>query len=189
MTPLVTLGLVIELLMVVGFTAWHINLLSKLAEPDSTAKERFAIKKRLKESLGGIIALVSLLGFFVLLSWFDKHGPALIDSVVKLVGSRLVQFLVALSVGAIGGSAYLAKRWRQFEYGVVEVVFGLVASLIAVYRVDHDHFFNTITTLAGCIYIVVRGISNVVEGGPKRDERLEKARANENLLQWGLSRH
>ncbi len=97
-------------------------------------------------------------------SWFDGHGHGILQRSVSEFGLPRVQFLVGALVLMVGIGAYQFKKKYQKFYGFSEVVFGVFAAIIATKHVDLDHFFPTLATLGGCVYIVARGSINFAEG-------------------------
>jgi len=96
--------------------------------------------------------------------WLDKHGSVVLQWIVGELGLRKIQYLVTATVLMMGIAAYKYKKSYQRLYGFTEIVFGLVACIIATRHVNPDKFFPTLATLGGCIYIVARGCTNFAEG-------------------------
>src|SRR5271167_4126088 len=84
--------------------------------------------------------------------WLDNHGSVVLQWLVCDLGVRLIQYVVAAIVLLIGFGAYRYKVKYQRLYGATEIMFALIAAIIAVRHVDVDKFFPTLATLGGCIY-------------------------------------
>lgn len=111
--------------------------------------------------------------------WYGfKDRTEIFAHMTSALGLHGAQCTVAFGVLLIGLVAYLLKRSQQFLYGLVEVVFACVAALnvSAGVRPGEDVFARW-ATLAGLVYVVSRGMSNLSEGRKKLIETAQNEAA------------
>src|ERR1035441_2423442 len=166
-----TLPLMFIVTFAVRTTAWIARSYWKLKQPDTSPQERREIRKRLKDALNAAFVSIAFVGSLAVALWLSKYGDQILRYLVHFLGLKTVQFLVAITVLLLGGIAYGFKRFRQHTYGTGEIIFGVVASIVALDNLAVTNFFPTLITLAGCVYVVARGVSNVWEGLQKLPKR------------------
>ncbi len=97
-----------------------------------------------------------LIGLFFLIVAEDLF-PALISA----VGVTNTEFIVAAAVIALGILAFEFKRRNQMMYGLFEIAFGVASAFAVIAKMKPEvTSVSDWTALAGCVYIVARGISN-----------------------------
>lgn len=83
---------------------------------------------------------------------------------VGVVGVYYAQLVVASIIVTIGIGASYFKRWNQLWYGLVEMGFGASYAFATALKADPSHLIQSQwTTLAGCAYIVARGLNNAMD--------------------------
>jgi hypothetical protein len=61
-----------------------------------------------------------------------------------------------------GFLAFLFKRRNQFWYGMIEACFGVTSAITLAFSVlPSDMHMPQWASLAGCVYVIARGMSNV----------------------------
>jgi len=140
--------------------------------PHITLKQQF-IRTML---WGALAAIVSLTGGVVVLLY--PYGRELFVKILAAIGLRLTQLFVGLGVMVIGVGAYIFKVKRQSAYGVVEIMFAGVASVIAAKQLTTTAApAAALATLAGSVYVVSRGMSNYFEG-----KKFQKVKVDPNAI-------
>lgn len=184
-----SIKILLEIIMVAlygGFAAGLVKIVWKRRNAASF-EEWEKHNDKLKRHLRAIaFALISVLVLVVAL-WLDKHGNDVLKWMVRELGFPKVQYFVAVGVLVLGVIAYYFKRCRQREYGAVEIIFGIVASIIAIRHVEVEKFFLTMAALGASVYIVARGCSNLLEGeaAEKPDPELARFKAS---IDWSEKR-
>jgi hypothetical protein len=111
------------------------------------------------------LTIVSAFGFA--LAWQSSRHDFLrmVHWLAYVMGWGIFQVLVALIVAALGGLAYWFKSNHQFLYGLVELPVALGTAMISAGGItSNPDSFSRIATIAGCVYIVSRGLENMVKG-------------------------
>jgi hypothetical protein len=119
----------------------------------------FAKKDFITGCVGIIFGLISNLLF----SYFPN--------VYGFLSSFLSQFWINLIgiivIGIVGSLLYLLRERKRIWYGAIEVSFSLAYGWYAINKVASVGYVETISVIAS-IYLVVRGIDNVMEGRKKQ---------------------
>jgi TRAP-type uncharacterized transport system fused permease subunit len=69
-------------------------------------------------------------------------------------------------VVALGFGAYRFKKFSQFWYGTIEIIFGGLYAFNTIAEMhNRDGLFAKWAVLVGCVYILARGFSNVKDSG------------------------
>jgi hypothetical protein len=138
-----------------------LNMLLKLARPWI---ERFADVEFARFFLITMLCI----DMTVLVVWDYIHFPKLAPVTKPDTLLRLKLAMVGGAVFVYGETAYAFKRRHQMFYGCMEIIFGITAAIIAAtYRKVDDP--TTLAAILGCVYVVVRGRTNVSEA-----ERISK---------------
>lgn len=108
--------------------------------------------------------LVGILAFSLML-FISSNEDVLRGAVVHLLQQRYSQFFVAGITLALGTLAFWFKRKNQVNYGLFEIVFG-VASAFRLARglLVQEAMLAQWASLVGAVYVVSRGVNNVVDG-------------------------
>jgi hypothetical protein len=110
---------------------------------------------------------ISLAAFLIGVAVNRGYDQKLLSFLTRTVGPHFTQFLVAVTVIAVGWGAHLFKRRNQLVYGYVEAFIGVMSAIAIVSRTNFAAVqFTTLTlaqygTLVGCAYVVARGLNNV----------------------------
>jgi hypothetical protein len=131
---------------------------------------------------GEILAL-----FGMAVDWLTGPGLIYLNMVESRVHLEQKHNVLAILVLILGFGAWVFKDASPGWYGLVEVVFAFVSAL-AVGRdmTDKREYFAHGATLGGCIYIVSRGLGNIVIGMKKYEEK-EKEKARTSTASLGSS--
>jgi hypothetical protein len=146
----------------------------KRCDPYMSMGEEFFVNKSLKyETLFFITAsiVLSVSGLTVLFSWLVDHGDDILYLLSNEFGQSSVKWVTGFSVICLGGIGFFFRRRRQLEYGVIELIFGACVSIVSLSHFDRRNFLNTLVTLGGCVYIVVRGFTNMHDGWETKEKR------------------
>lgn len=102
-------------------------------------------------------------------------------SLIRLSARSPAQFgylspvgFVALGVMA-AFSLFFLRRWRKDFYGAVEMIIALVTLVWVSRSLDPSQAVATTLAFVGAVYVLVRGMSNFVEGwSERRVQRLDR---------------
>ena len=126
------------------------------------------LKRRISERTKGLLDLIFFqLAGIVVLEYLVSSTP-LPDNVRRVfswlitkLGLELTQFLIALTVTAIGVAAFSFKRKNKKWYGNVEVIVGILSAFFVARSMGPNKFdLAKWSTLAGCAYVIARGLGN-----------------------------
>jgi len=109
------------------------------------------------------VAIGILLAVGVFIEAIIGMGSAAFRWLVKTFGIHLAQTAIFLGVVVVGTFAHWFKKKNQKWYGVVEVVFGVASAGSISFRMMPGPLFTQWATLAGCVYVIARGLNNVAE--------------------------
>jgi hypothetical protein len=114
-----------------------------------------------------ILALIFTAGFTVFsLEIWKLAALASLHWPFSLYWSRYLLFIGVLLVGVV---AHLFKRRNQGLYGAIEVAFGAATAWnVALGIKPSEPMFGRWTALVGCVYFIVRGLSNIQDYRAKR---------------------
>jgi hypothetical protein len=116
-------------------------------------------------------AVVAILGtsFFVTLMVLSTgYLGRLFTGLVHRLGLQLAQIVVCIGIVGIGVGAHFFKKKYQFWYGVVEVCFAVATAINIAGRLSPgQQLLSQWTALAGCAYVVARGLNNIAESKAK----------------------
>jgi predicted membrane channel-forming protein YqfA (hemolysin III family) len=89
------------------------------------------------------------------------------------LGLKVAQIIVAIVVIGLGVAAHKFKRRNQRLYGVCEIIFGSTSAIgIASGLSSTGVLFSRWAALAGCVYVVARGLNNCTEAREKAMAKL-----------------
>jgi hypothetical protein len=76
-----------------------------------------------------------------------------------------VRMLTLLTLTALAVGLYLSRRWARTPYGLSEFLVGFAAAwkTLGIAPSMQSELATTLA-LAGCVYLMIRGIDNLVEG-------------------------
>jgi LPXTG-motif cell wall-anchored protein len=124
-------------------------------------KQKIARWRRFIEVLfTGLLGVLASLGFEAI----SKISP-------KLTGFLHVWWLTLLGticVLLIGVGLFFFRKYRQREYGLIEIAFALAAGWSGVMKVQSTNDMTSWTTVVAAAYLVVRGLSNYDEARIKK---------------------
>jgi hypothetical protein len=102
-------------------------------------------------------------------AWVVYRVRPLYPLMVQRLGLRPAQLVIASAVVAAGMCAYWFKRLNQRWYGIVEVLFGSISAISIASGLDPGQaLFSRWAALAGCAYVVARGLNNYFESEKER---------------------
>ncbi len=106
------------------------------------------------------------------MSWLVFKDRAVVFAyLTTTLGLQGARSAIAAGVVLVGISAFLLKRLDQFLYGLVEVAFAVLATLnVSAGMKPEEPLFARWATLAGLVYVVSRGLSNMADGPKKHIE-------------------
>jgi hypothetical protein len=111
-----------------------------------------------KRVLVGILAIS--LALFI-----SSNEDVLKSAVVHLLQQRYSQFFVAGITLALGILAFWFKRKNQVNYGLFEIVFAIASAFrLARGLLVQEAMLVQWASLVGAVYVVSRGVNNVVDG-------------------------
>jgi hypothetical protein len=112
--------------------------------------------------IGG--ALVFVGGFLFVLQATFRYGTKTFRYLGQVLGRTNAELVLVILVFVVAGIAYQLKQRRQGWYGLTETAFGAgSACTIAFSMVPGCSTLAQWVALFGCTYIIVRGVSNVIE--------------------------
>jgi hypothetical protein len=159
---------------------YTINLLRKRFNAAAPVEQKESAKQKLSKLRNAVVFAIAVVG----LLWIAGHAQEVLNWLVKEFGKRWVQVVGATIAVGLGWLGHFFKGRRQWEYGLVEVGFGGVATMVALAHMDQQNFVNTLATLAGCVYVVVRGFNNMGDGYASKEKREKEQRQREWLKLW-----
>jgi hypothetical protein len=133
---------------------------------DRLEKRVDGMPKRWKQLILSGITVIWVLGFS--LGWQSSRNDLFRIGhwLVQVLGWGLFQWTVAGMVAAVGGLAYWFKSQNQFLYGLVELPVALATAMFSAGGISSNReSFSRVATIAGCVYIVSRGLENMEKGG------------------------
>lgn len=88
---------------------------------------------------------------------------------IRALGLQIAQLVVAATVVFLGIAAHRFKKWNQQLYGIGEIIFGGTSAIgVASGLSSSQVLFSRWAALAGCAYVVARGLNNVSEASAKK---------------------
>lgn len=108
--------------------------------------------------------VISVLMFLVI-----RYGLQVFQAFVKAVGMQPAQGILAVGTIGFAFGVFEFKRKHLWWYAIVETAFGFVSVFTVSIRI-HPASWSLVQliSLAGCVYIIVRGLGNFVEARRKR---------------------
>lgn len=98
----------------------------------------------------------------VSLTVLDRRFPDFYASLERVIGVYASRIVVSIAVIALGIGAHYFKRYSQLWYGAVEVIIGAASGIsIAVGLRPNESMFSRWAALAGCVYVIARGLNNI----------------------------
>ena len=107
------------------------------------------------------VAIGLLVGIGVFIETIIGMGSVVFKWLVRTFGIHLAQFAIFCGVVAVGAFAHWFKQKNQKWYGVVEVAFGAASAGSVSFRMMPGPLFAQWATLAGCAYVIARGLNNI----------------------------
>lgn len=108
--------------------------------------------------------LVGMLAISLAL-FISSNEDVLKSAVVHLLQQRYSQFFVAGITLALGILAFWFKRKNQVNYGLFEIVFAIASAFrLARGLLVQEAMLVQWASLVGAVYVVSRGVNNVVDG-------------------------
>jgi hypothetical protein len=105
-----------------------------------------------------------------------KYGNTVYRYAWEQIGPAMTPFVVSGSVLGIGYGAFRFRQSSKELYGLVEILFGVVSAWSIVWRMKQMLLmFDRWAALAGCIYVVVRGFSNMREAERENLQAIREA--------------
>lgn len=105
--------------------------------------------------------------FFCFLHWNTED---LIGYVSGSEGTRISrQYLGAALLCITGLGLFLLRHFRRLEYGILEVIFAAVTGFFVIGRALDTRQPTDLIGIVACVYLVVRGCDNVMEGLKSRE--------------------
>jgi hypothetical protein len=92
---------------------------------------------------------------------------------MRTIGPTLTQLFIAAAITGIGVGAYKFKGKNRKWYGRVEVIVGFLSALAVVRSLGPDKLdLAKWSTLAGCAYVIARGLDNYYYKEPPAESQL-----------------
>jgi len=114
------------------------------------------------------VAIGFLLAVGVFIETVIGMGSLVFRWLARIFGIHVAQSAIFLVVIIVGTFAHWFKKKNQKWYGLVEVVFGAAsAGSISFRMTPGPPLFTQWATLAGCAYVIARGLNNVSEAKRK----------------------
>jgi hypothetical protein len=130
-----------------------------------TPKEREQYSEDLKKFRNDMIGYHLFLSAIIGSALFGISQHQIMAWSVNLFGTRATQLTTGSAVLVIGLLASWYRLKARVNYGLIEIAFGAIAAYVAAgHIVSADNVFPAMMTLGGCVYVVARGCSNVLEG-------------------------
>ncbi len=126
------------------------------------------VRKR-KDRVGQILIhflvamLMAVLANYGIEVFYRKVSPKL-KSLVHIWWFTLVGTIV---VSLVGLGLFFFRKYRQREYGLIEIGFALAVGWSGMVKVQSTNDIAAWTTVVAAAYLVVRGLSNYDEGRQK----------------------
>jgi hypothetical protein len=80
------------------------------------------------------------------------------------MGRKVAQVSTGMVVLILGLTGSWVRRKHRVGYGLTEIAFGCVGGIIAAGHIaSADSLFPGLVALLGCVYVVVRGYTNIEE--------------------------
>jgi hypothetical protein len=156
------------------FLVWSTYRDNKYASPND---KWLRALKRLPDKLNvGIRAFVVFGAMFVIADVFWISEPyihKLFFYLLDALGVQGTQVGVGALVIVCGAGAYWFKAKNQLSYGIVEVIFAGAAGVVTARELSTaTQLAGPIATLIGAVYVVSRGISNIMDATAKRNAQV-----------------
>ena len=108
--------------------------------------------------------LVGLLAFSLML-FISSNEDSLKSATEHVLQQRHSQFFVAVITLALGTFAFWFKKKNQVNYGLFEIAFGIACAFrLARGLLVQEAMLAQWASLVGAVYVVSRGVNNVVDG-------------------------
>lgn len=113
------------------------------------------------------LAAISLLMFFAV-----RYGRQIFEAFTKAVGIQPAQGILAVATIGFAVGAFEFKRRYLWWYAIIETAFGVVA-VFTVSKGIHPASWSLVqlVSLAGCVYIIVRGLGNFAEARRRKTRK------------------
>jgi hypothetical protein len=112
--------------------------------------------------LNASLAVVSSFGGAIIALLLNRYAGAMFGFLGAGIGAHIAQLLIAAVILVLGCLAYLFRNVNRVLYGAAEVTFSAsMAFLITSNMPPMNPTISQWNTLAGCVYVVVRGLTNM----------------------------
>jgi hypothetical protein len=167
-----TMELIWAIFFLVGFL-----IIFRLKAEGKISEKVFRIAVTVLQGVGAIISTVYASDASKNFYRMMEHA---FEWVVHKVGLELTQLLVAAAITGIGVSAYWFKVKTKKWYGRVEVIVGFLSAVFVAGSLGPNKLdLAKWSTLAGCAYVIARGLGNYYDA---KKEEIEKALAAQKAI-------
>jgi hypothetical protein len=135
-------------------------------------EERKFLRNRIRGWKVGILIfgpapILSFVGLEII-----KYSKQIAESFLRMAKSEDAATYIGVSVVLIGLIAILWKKKFRMSYGIVELIFGGVgAAIIGTHVSSTANVIPTLLSIVGCIYVAVRGWTNIADAVKERAAR------------------
>lgn len=133
-----------------------------LRRGDVLEKRRYtiALRRFVKDRILLVFGVFVLLGFVEM----SVHSQQVTTWLLNLMEKRIAQATTGMLVLILGLTGSWIRRKHRVGYGLTEIGFGFVGGIIAAEQITSaDKIFPALSALIACVYVVVRGYTNIEE--------------------------
>jgi hypothetical protein len=125
--------------------------------------------------VANVAATVGILfAFLIFIETSFTIGSRIFVWLTRMLGLYVVQVGIFFAVVSIGVFAHWFKNKNQKWYGWVEVLFGAASSISISFRITPGQsLFAQWVALAGCVYVIARGLNNIADANSKSRAQLK----------------
>ncbi|MEP7367142.1 MAG: hypothetical protein ABI972_28105 [Acidobacteriota bacterium] len=106
----------------------------------------------------------------VIFAGMDTSTQLLRDALVSITDPHVRAVRATAFAALAAGVLYKMRRLRLMEYGIIEVAFGLASTAWTSTTIDNTKSrIDVLVILAGCVYLLVRGLDNFFRGKAERE--------------------
>jgi hypothetical protein len=138
------------------------------------------IGKRLRSAIPAILILCALIYWHVHPSNGNERQAEerAIQRIMSYLGLGNTQLLIASVIIGLGFVAFWFKLWNKKWYGNVEIAVGILSAVVVARSLGPNRLdLAKWSTLAGCAYIIARGLGNRDDAKKEAEKLLNSATA------------
>lgn len=112
-------------------------------------------------------------GMIVVFKLSEIIYPKVLEVVSPVLSSNGLAFAQIVAVFVGGLMLFKLRSWYRITYGLVEIAFALVYGWVKLAHINSSDYGDSVSVVAA-VYLVVRGLDNVMVGWKARQEKVKK---------------